>query len=156
MTRLLPIPILALVATALLTAGCGSSDDSTLSRAEFLKQADAICWETHNRSYDGIQAYIEKHPDDFSGSPASARVSLGNGILVATVPALEQGANELEALAAPEGESQKVEKFIAATEKANRTAEENPHSEEVTSAAVYRDSNKLAREYDFGRCAALP
>ncbi|MGC1166299.1 MAG: hypothetical protein WA862_09320 [Solirubrobacterales bacterium] len=156
--KLAPMPFVALLVTALSIAGCGSSDDSTLSRAEFLKQVDAICWKAHNKSFDGLQEYIKKHPEDFSSSasPVAARTALGNGVVVITVPAIEQGTEELEALAAPQGESQKVQKFVAAIENANRAIEEDPQSRRVTSGAVYDSPNGLARKYDFGRCGQLP
>lgn len=148
------IATIVLAAAALAVAGCGGGD-STLSRAEFLKEADAICWKTHNENFKGFQAFLVKNFKDFS-NPSSQQAALGKGVVAVTVPALQKGSEELEALDAPEDEKQKVEAFVAAIDRAIGTIEENPASKRVTDGLVYGDTHKLARKYEFGRCASLP
>lgn len=147
------ILVIVLAAAALLVAGCG--EDSTLSKAEFTKEVDAICWKTHNENFKGFQAFVVKNIKDFS-KPASQQAALGEGVETITVPALRKGIKELEDLDAAEDEKKNLEEFISALEQSIKTAEENPADKKVTDGLIYADPHKLAREYDLGRCASLP
>jgi hypothetical protein len=153
LTRSTLIAVLALAAFALAAAGCGGSD-STLSRAEFLKQVDVICLKTSEKNFNGFLKYRRKHPQDFANSASST--AIGKVITAVTVPVVQQTTNELGALAGPAEEEKKVDAFNAEVEQVLAKLKANPASKEATSGAAFRPVAQLGRQYDFRRCANLP
>jgi hypothetical protein len=149
---------LAFAAFVLLIAGCGGGDAaSSLSRAELREQADAICEKVHNKNFKEIYAYAERHKEEFAKVKSQqSQAGLGKAILAVTVPILKQGNKELEALDAPAGEREKVEKYVAAMNKVIKTIEENPESKHAASPYLFRKTHKLGRAYEFGYCRELP
>ena len=117
---------LCLVAMAI--AGCGGSDDSetsggeqeALSKAEWVKQADAICTKANDRQ----EALLQKAAQDVTGSPSKS--DQADFVVNAGVPPLREAAASLEELGAPAGEEEKAEAFIDALEKALDEIEAEP------------------------------
>jgi len=155
MTKPFSILAVAAVSLGLLFAGCGSSDDdSQLTKAELTKQADAICWKTHNENFNGILAYSKEHKQEFASLEPQA--AIGKAIAAVTVPALQKGTAELKDLAAEAEEQEKVEKFVAALDKALKSIENDPTSKAATSGFLYNEANNVAAKSDLGRCESMP
>ncbi|HEX6455535.1 MAG TPA: hypothetical protein VF009_03335 [Solirubrobacterales bacterium] len=123
MNRLIIAGIGAL-ATALLAAGCGGgSDEATaqVSKAEFYKQARAICAKTQKKVNAELAA---------SKSIAAASGKLGQ--------LRETEAEELEAIPGPEAVEEEVKSFIATVLKASRqVAREGPAAANDPSLQAY-------------------
>jgi hypothetical protein len=155
MTKPFSILAVAFVALGLFLAGCGSSDDdSQLTKAELTKQADAICWKTHNENFDGIVAYSKKHKQEFASLDPQAAV--GKAIAAVTVPALQKGTEELKDLAAEAEEQEKVERFVVALDKVLKSIEEDPASKGASAGFLYNEANNVAAKSDLGRCESMP
>lgn len=122
--------ILTVVILALLGVGCGSSDDtgdtptSTLSKAEFIKRADAICKRTREEVvYPAAERVLSLPP----GSPARRKLEL-KLVSSAFVPGLEKLLAELGELGAPAGDEAEIERIIELTEPALEEARTEPET----------------------------
>jgi hypothetical protein len=125
------ISVLALAAVA---AGCGGGDDSsgsssdsssatTLTKAEFIKEADAICGDANEQGETEAEEFAEEN--DFTLEKASEE-QLEDAVAAVFVPSLNQQAEEIAALGAPEGEEEQVEALTSSLEDAASEIEDDP------------------------------
>jgi hypothetical protein len=140
--------VAALVAAALIIAGCGSDDDASasLTTAQFKKQANAICKRQEERRASVIQKAVAGL-DQKKLLPLSEREDL----VLETLPPYEEMAEELKALGAPEGDEQKLAAITTAMEKAAGDVTKDPASA-LTSTQQFDDANKLATDYGLTEC----
>ena len=142
-----------LVALAALVAGCGGGDDTTdsatatLTKTEFIKQGDAICKEANEENEAEAEEYAEEN--GFTLEKAS-KDELEEAVAAVLVPSLEQQAEELDALGAPEGDEDKVEEIVVALEDATGEIEEDPSL--IFEGKSLAKPNKLAKAYGFKVC----
>lgn len=113
--------VLALLAAGV--GGCGGGDDSTeadttaaLTKAEFVKQANAICAEG-NKETDAIFAGFEK-----GESKAEAETVIENEF----VPSIQGQIDDIRALGAPEGDEATVEEMLDLAQADLDTIESEP------------------------------
>jgi hypothetical protein len=140
------------LAVALLAAGCGGGE-STISKAELIKQGDVICEQADESQAGELAAYEQQHAKDLSSaSTAAVEEQLIAGVIL---PSVLTEAEELEALGAPSGEEAKVQAIIAGIEEAAKKAEKAPASIEEGSKSPFNEASKLAREYGFKACAEV-
>jgi hypothetical protein len=147
------LALAALVALAALIAGCGGGDETTdsatvtLTKAEFIKQGDAICKEGN----EGNEAEAEEFAEEngFTLEKASDE-QLEEAVGEVLVPSLNQQAEELDALGAPEGDEEKVEEIVVALEDATEEIEDDPSL--VFEEKTLEEPNKLADAYGFKVC----
>jgi hypothetical protein len=142
----------ALVALAAVVAGCGGGDDTTdetatLTKAEFIKQGDAICKKGNDQSEKEAEEFAEDN--DFSLEKAS-KDQLEEAVSEVLVPNLERQAEELAALGAPEGDEEKVEEIVVSLEDATGEIEDDPGV--VFEGGVLDKPGKLAKDYGFKVC----
>jgi hypothetical protein len=152
--------VLAAVLAALVVAGCGGGSDdptvtvSSISKAAFIKKADAICKEGSARMQKGFSVYLRKnkksiialrHPDkeDYEG--------LIGGVLV---PNLEREIKEIRALGAPSGDQEEVEEILNALEEGIETAENDPGAVKSSSEAIFGIASRLGKEYGLEVCGS--
>jgi hypothetical protein len=154
--------LLAAVLIALLSAagcGSGSSDSSasgdsgstesaSLTKAEFIKQADAICKKTEAERVSGIKAFYKK----VGANPEKALVGKQGEemVFVAIVPPLEKQAEELRALGVPNEKAVEAimvefDEALAAFKKLSENGKEE--AEDPFSAV-----NQKSRKYGFKTC----
>lgn len=118
--------LIAMGSAALLAVGiggCGGGDSTTdtattaaLTKAEFVKQANAICAEG-NKETDAIFASFDK------GEPkAEAETVIENQF----VPSVQQQIDEIRALGAPEGDEATVEEMLDLAQADLETIESEP------------------------------
>jgi hypothetical protein len=147
------VGLLGMVAVLGLLAlgGCGGSDNSSstaavtvesssISKASFLKQAEAICV----KGITPVEAIVQK-----------AIVGKGNVKQVekAVLPAIEGFVREIAALGAPEGEEEKVESFLTALKEDVESAKAAPSNSMGQLAKHFKTSGDLARSYGLEACA---
>jgi hypothetical protein len=143
-----------MLAAAALLSGCGGDDDEggfspvvsdSLSKVEFLRQADEICFSTESR--------IEAAADDLltaEGDPDPAeveRVALG-----IVVPALESEVAAISALGAPEGDEDTVEAILDATRDGIAEIEADPQELANKVPEPLVEAERLARRYGSSQC----
>lgn len=115
----------AALVLALALAGCGSDGDETtsdgatiatnsLSKAEYVEKANAICADAYSEITRKYEAFYE--------AERRTVAELDNKAMEVVVPNLEILVKRLKELGAPQGQEPKIEKIIAALEKGIKTA----------------------------------
>jgi hypothetical protein len=142
----------ALVALAALIAGCGGGDSTTdetvtLTKTEFIKQGDAICKEGNDRSEKEAEEFAEEN--GFKLEKAS-KDQIEEAVSEVLVPNLNQQAEELGELGAPEGDEEQIEKIVVSLEKAAGEIEDEPGA--IFEGKVLKGPSELADDYGFKVC----
>lgn len=146
-----PAGLLAVVALAV--ASCSEEDEGgfspvvsdPLSKVEFLRQADEICFSTESR--------IEAAADDLltaKGDPDPAEVE--EAAIGIVVPALEAEVSAIGALGAPEGDEDVVQAILYATQAGIEEIEADPEGLLDGVPDSLRKAEELARRYGSGTC----
>lgn len=131
---------------------CGGGDDdstaATLTKSEFIAQADAIC-------KDGEEA-LEQEADEFAEendvdteNPTEAQQEEVISDVVA--PAIRQQGEEIAELGAPEGDEETIEAIVEAVESGADELESDPASL-LEGKNPLGEGSKLAREYGLKEC----
>lgn len=147
------LALAALVALAALLAGCGGGEETTdsatvtLTKAEFIKQGDAICKEANEENEAEAEEYAEEN--GFTLEKASDE-QLEEAVGDVLVPSLERQADELDALGAPEGDEEQVEEIVVALEDATGEIADDPSL--VFEGKTLEEPNELAKAYGFEVC----
>lgn len=142
-------PSLFLVALvlALGIAGCGSDGGSTTAsptKAEFIKQADAIC-----RAADEAQLpALAKAEKQASGESNAARTAV---MLMAGLEPIEKEAKEIAALAVPEGDGDQLEAIVDGIE----SAVEEVEAKGSKGSSAFVTVNRLSAQYGFRACSEV-
>jgi hypothetical protein len=150
--------VLTLVA---LLVGCGDSNDSSdsslaittsqLSKAQFVKKADAICIESVKPLLASLTDYQRKHP---ASTKRGSEVVIGKAVKTVIPPVLRQQSDQIRSLGAPSGGEQQVEAFLLAMEaEADQIESGAPLTSFQELDSQFRRSGKLARQYGLERCA---
>jgi hypothetical protein len=150
----------AAVALLLAAGGCGGSDSSasengevtvesgSLSKAQFVKQADAIC----QKRVVEVQLKFRPLSRSFaSASPAEQEAEASKFVNDVIVPAYEEQIEEVSALGAPSGEEEKVAAVLNAIQARLGDAKEDP-SKFLQTASPFAKAAKLGRAYGFTVC----
>jgi hypothetical protein len=152
-SKLLTAAVAAAVLAALV-AGCGGGDETTdetatLTKAEFLKQGNAICAEGNKEIEEGFEEFEEENGLQ-NKQPTKAQ--LKEAIETIVLPAVSGQVEGIEQLGAPSGEEAKVEAITEAAGEAVEKGEEDPASLTSEKADPFARANKLANEYGLVKC----
>jgi uncharacterized protein with von Willebrand factor type A (vWA) domain len=144
----------ALAAIMLIVAGCGggddsSSDSSSITKAQFIKQADAICENGNKENEAEFEEFAKEHNLSEKKEPSKAQQEEAISEIVA--PGVQKQIEEIDALGAPKGDEGKIEAMIAAVEEGVEEIEENPASLTEGKNPLAKGS-KLAKEYGLKTC----
>ena len=137
-----------------LVAGCGGDDDEggfspvvsdSLSKVEFLRQADEICHSTESR--------IEAAADDLVTSKQDPSPEEVDEVAInIVVPALESEIAAIGALAAPEGDEDEIQAILDATEAGIAEIEADPQALLDGVPESLAEAEELARQYGSQQC----
>jgi transketolase len=101
--------------------GCGGGGDETsasLTKAEYVKQADAICAERKMEWKEALASYQKKVNEQKAENDQVVQKKLvEEAVTDSMLPALEQQLESLEELGSPEGKEKQVEKMLASFSK---------------------------------------
>jgi hypothetical protein len=146
------------LAIAIVAAGCGSSGDSSssdtsattaaLSKAEFIKQGDAICANGSKSIATEANEFAEENNVN-TKKPTKAQKE--EVIVDVVAPALRKQGDEIAALGAPSGDEAEAEAIVAAVEGAADELEETP-SLLFGSKTPLSKASKLTASYGFKVC----
>jgi hypothetical protein len=156
---LLATMLVAAIAIAAIVSGCGSDDDSTsssaasdsssLSKAEFVKQANAACLGEREDSLEELATYQQRHRSE--GLPEA--VLAENAFKAVTLSTIEAEIAALRALGLPTGDDGGVEAILALLQadldKATKLRAKLS-SDEVEGYFV--NANKKLRGYGLSSC----
>jgi hypothetical protein len=168
MTKSISFFLALALAAAAFVAGCGSSDDTTTStstsstasasvdaprnKAEYIKQADAICEKSKETRYEEARAYRSEHLKELNAmEPIPAEEKILRAIVL---PAILKEAKELRAIEVPRGEEKKIEEILSEMEAGANAAKKNPYAIEleVPTENPLRKVDLLIRAYGFDGC----
>jgi hypothetical protein len=116
------------MALAILPLGCGSGggEDTvpagTLSKAQFLKEATAICAQGTKEAQRLDDAAWEKYEPDRTTTDEAVL----NKVSLALLPAREEELRRLRAIGLPKGDEKLVDKMLTATEEGFEEGKEDP------------------------------
>jgi len=138
----------AVMALALLAAGCGGGDDTTssMTKAQFVKQANAICKVQNQKRGEAIKKVIASH-DPKKLLPQKDREEL----VLDTLPAYAAVPKQLGTLEAPAGDQEKVDAIIKAMEEAAKDVEANPAGA-LTSTKQFLKADEPSSQYGLTDC----
>jgi hypothetical protein len=154
-----PAGLLAFVlVVATLGAGCGSGDGdgdsvvttiptSSITKAEFVKRANAICKPGSARLLGEVTAYQKKHINEVSVKliPNAARTVVR--------PALLSQVDQIRRLGAPRGEAGEIEEFFATLlRQANQMVNQKDATTFKAAEGMLQPANDIARRYGIEQC----
>ena len=145
----------ALLAAAVL-AGCGSGSSSatadgssaTITKAELIGQADAICRKTDEIQKASLAAYRKQQ------SSGPLQLDAEELVIKFAIPPIKAEIRELDALEVPEGEEATIAEWHHALKESLRSAVQNPKLfVEVGGSPEFIKPDELAKKYGFKDCA---
>jgi hypothetical protein len=144
----------AFAAIAMIAAGCGGGGDSTtdsssLTKAEFLKQGNAICAKGNKEIQDGFEEFEEENGLQ---KKQPTEEQLTEAIETIVLPSVSGQVEGIEALGAPSGDEAKVEAITDAVTEAVEEGEEDPASLTSEKADPFAEANELSNEYGLVKC----
>jgi hypothetical protein len=133
-------------------AGCGDdSGASTADKAEFVKEANAICEEVKARIEVDYGRFLE---DEYSGDAnQQEEVDPDNLVDEVVIPNVEREVDQIRALGIPSGDEEEIEAILDGREQAVDEAVGNAKKFVDTNGGMFDESSKLAREYGLKACA---
>lgn len=143
----------ALTAIAAIVGGCGSSggsstESSSLTKAELIKQGDEIC----KKGEETLEEEANEFAKENGINPNKPTKAQQEEVIEQVVaPALHKQAEELRNLGAPSGEAEAVEEIFDSLEKGTEELEEEP-GQLLKGANPVGEASKLAKEYGFKEC----
>jgi hypothetical protein len=153
--------LFGVLAIAVIAAGCGSSSDSSsseestssISKAELIKQGDAICAKSEKENEAEFEEFVEENGLSENKEPTEAqKEELATSILLPSVSSQIEG---IRALGAPSGEEEEVSEILDTVQEEIEEGEAEPSSlfeAEEEGASPFAEGNELAREYGFKIC----
>jgi hypothetical protein len=142
------IMAIGMVAATCLVLGCGSSGgDSTsppLTKAQFIKQGNAICAKFTKEREATLRSVAKTLPDDSAGAELRFREVVEQKV----APLLQEEAKELKALAEPERDRAEVTRMLDNFSRAGEVASEGDLSKALRSgyAAFEREAHAYGLE----------
>lgn len=157
-------------ATVMLAVGCGGGSDdgsgsgggsesaasapeaaeSSLTKAQFAKQANGLCGEERSESIEELTSFAQQHAKE--GKPE--RTLLKDMLREAILPRIERELVALAELGAPAGDGEEIQAFLDAEYEAYKKASalEEPKTLQQVEG-LFAKSGSIARAYGIGVCA---
>jgi hypothetical protein len=144
----------ALVALAAIVAGCGSDDDSdttaSLTKTEFIKQADAICAKSEKQVSTEFEDFAKENDIPLDKEPSEEQSEeLVEEVLI---PSVQDQADGIRDLGLPSGDEDRVEAMLDALDEAIEEAEDDPAALFASGSDPFAKANKLASDYGLEVC----
>lgn len=146
------------LAVALAVAGCGGGDElrtSSIGKAAFIKEVDAICSKGNERVEDDFTAYARKThftPDKINKKVSEAEAAeLAETVLL---PAVRQEAAAIRKLSVPSGDQDRIEAMLDAIDEGIETTEKIPKAVLEETSVGFGVASRLAKEYGFQVCGS--
>ena len=152
-TRLKRPGYLSAIVLALALAGCGGGDATTtggftepppLTKAEFLAEADRICF--------SAESQIEAAADDYAKGDEPDPAEVKRIVTKVVVPKLRGEASTIALLDPPPEDAEEVQAILQATERGADALEEDPLIALDGIPPDLREAERLARAYGSEEC----
>jgi len=140
---------------ASMATGCGGGGDSSeasITKKEFVVQANAICRKAEQARREAVSAYAQEQGKELQ---EFSKPELETMIIDAALPPMSAMADELDALPDPEGEDASAEAIVTDFEKAVEKTEEQPLSVLSTSTGPFAKPLKASKSFGLSDCAKV-
>jgi hypothetical protein len=140
----------------LVVAGCGggggdsSTSTSAISKAAFIRKADAVCSAGNKKMEVAFAHFLEENKNITRPSDADYEALVGKVV----APNLEREIKEIRALGAPSGDEDRVDAILEALEEGLETAENDPQAAVSSSEAIFGIASRLGKEYGLEVCGS--
>jgi hypothetical protein len=145
LTRGLAFAAIAGVVLIGVGAGCGGGDDDTLTKAQFIQQADAIC-KKGNKRIDAAAKQI------FTTKQEPSKAQLTTFATDTLIPDVQGQVDDVRALNEPSEDEDEVNAFLDSAQSELDKGKEDPLY--MTSDKSFSETNKLGKQYGFKVCSA--
>lgn len=151
-----PIFVALVVMIGFAGAGCGSGGDgntatASITKAEFVRKANAICARIHGQAQAEFLSYLKNHGEEPSTAAAVTALQAKLAEKYVISPKLQE-AEELAALGVPSGGESQAKAIVAAFEEGVEKAEEQPAQTGRNSTKAFGAAERLAGEYGLKGC----
>jgi hypothetical protein len=139
--------LIAILTVGLVAAGCGGGDGN-LTKAQFIKQADAICKKAHDQ-------FEKAFNQTFSANQQPSKAQLSKFAENTLVPGVQGQIDEIRDLNPPSADQDQVDAIIDAVQRGVNKIKADPTSlaPDVRGDPLGK-GHRLAREYGMKECAA--
>lgn len=127
-----------------------SEGSSSTSKAEFVRQANAICAAGKKQGLAAMGAYVKQHP---TASPQEKVKLLTEAVQTAFLPEIQTQIDEIRALGAPAGDEGQVNAYLAAMQEGVDAASKASSPSTSLFGQSFKRSAGLARKYGLDSCA---
>lgn len=155
------IVLAAALAAVLVVAGCGGDDEdsaavtvttSSLTKAQFVAQAVAICESERKKLPQKTQAFTTQNPAVDTTTPEGYT----EGVKAVIVPTVEAEIVKISDLGSPENEEERVMAMLTAQQEAvEEVAEGDVFGSSNEFAARFTPATKQLNDYGLERCAIV-
>jgi len=157
-SKLLTAAVAAAALVALI-AGCGGGDDTTtdtvdvdvtVTKAQLIKQGDAICKQGNEEIEEGFERFQDENNIPDGKEPSEEQgVEIVEQVLV---PNLKTQAELIRGIGSPEGDEEQIEEMLDSLDQAIEEAEEDPEALFSEDTDPFGDANEKAQAYGFSEC----
>jgi len=148
-----PICIAVLLAASVLAFGCGGgggggeSSDAPLTRAEFVRQGNAICKSLLEEGQEALQGLLTEHEN--ASKPLTAQEK-EQFVTEQIFPPMRDAIGELEELQPPAADRTKIEKLLREYSETLATVEKSPSK--FYGGTAFEEPLAKARAYGLTSC----
>jgi hypothetical protein len=141
----------AFLTLCLALAGCGGDSDSesqpaSLSKAQYIKQADVICKKTEKRQRKLLTQFSIKN----NGTPEDQK-GLEKAISYAALPPMQEEIKELKELSDPAEKAAEAKAYVKALEKGLEAAEREPGTM-LLEPGAFTKAEEIGKKFGFATC----
>lgn len=145
--------MVAVIAVGVAMMGCGSDggDSDSLSKAEFVKQANESCREKRVDAVKRVTAYFKRHKSDGLSEAELSQRALRAGV----VSTIEAEIAALNALQPPAEDAEEVDALVASLERTLTKAKGQAKTDEQVERS-FIGVDKALRRYGLTQCTKSP
>ena len=149
MSKRLIALLAGVMAIAIVAAGCGGSDSDSLSKAEYIKQGDALCKKGSGEIEKEVETYARENNISLKSEPSEEQLEAISEDVV--IPAVQSQLDGLKDLGTPSEDEAKSNEVLDALEAGIEKGEEDPGAF-VEGKGTLGKANELAEEFGFKVC----
>jgi hypothetical protein len=138
--------LIGVIAAISLVAGCGGSDDQSLTKAEFTKQADAICTTAIKKIQVGFGEATQNSTPGSNENAAATKFATE-----VVVPAYQEQIDGIRALEAPTGDEKQVDAMLAAMQQGLDEGKQQPLAL-IRTESFLTQGRRPAKAYGLKTC----
>jgi hypothetical protein len=145
------VSVIGVLVVLAIGVGCGGGDDDSLSKADFVKQADEICARKEAEKNKKLEASFQQlGKEGKSGKQAEEEL-----VTDAALPPISEMTEELKDLGAPSGEEDQADAMVEAFEAEIEKIEDDPASVINETGGEFAKANQLAKQMGLKVCSQV-